>query len=304
MKVVDDVGLPEQILRAIANDPYDKGDAHISVTGLIKPAMLRALESEYDALIEEKASGRIYALLGKAVHAILEMADLDGSERWLREMRFYTECGGWRISGQVDLIDQRQHTLHDFKVCSRWVGVFGAKAEWEQQLNMYRLLARRNGIQVDKLLVHAIYRDWSLRDARTKSDYPQKQIETFEIPIWTSESAQIFMENRVAEHQQMEQRLASSISDDELLQHACSKEERWDRGESYAVKHRGQPKKRAIRVLNTRADAMAWISRNQKPGESLEIEERSGNPVRCLDYCSVRQWCPFGKRLGKETDKR
>src|SRR5690606_35614373 len=77
MKVVDDVGLPEPILRAIQNDPYSRGESDISVTGLIKPPLMRALEDYRADEIEEKASGRIYALLGKAVHAILEMAQLD-----------------------------------------------------------------------------------------------------------------------------------------------------------------------------------------------------------------------------------
>lgn len=303
MKVVDDVGLPEQILRAIANDPYDKGDAHISVTGLLKPPMLRALEAEYDALIEEPASGRIYALLGKAVHAILEMAQLDDGERYLRERRFFTEQAGWKISGQVDLIDQRERTLHDFKVCSRWVGTFGAKSEWESQLNLYRLLCHRAGIQVDKLLVHAIYRDWSLRDARTKPDYPKKQIETFSIPIWSEDSAELFLAERVDAHQEMELRLASSITDGELRNFVCSPEERWDRGEAYAVKHKGKPGQRAIRVLDSQLEAMNWISRHQKPGESLEIEKRSGTPVRCLDYCPVKKWCAFGKNLQTNSTK-
>lgn len=295
MRVVDDVGLPEQILRAIANDPYDRGDADISVTGLIKPPMMRALEKEYDALIEEPASGRIYALLGKAVHAILEMAQMSGSERYIQERRFFTEEGGMKISGQIDLIDLRERTLHDFKVCSRWVGIFGAKDEWEQQLNLYRLLAFRNGVQIDRLKIHAIYRDWSLRDAMTKEDYPKKQIETFDLPVWDIERTERFLISQVHKHLEAEAKLASSLSADELLPIVCTKDERWDRGDSYAIKHRG--KKRAIRVLSSMSEATAWKNKNQRPGETLEIEHRPGNPTRCMHYCSVKKWCPFGSRL-------
>jgi hypothetical protein len=298
LKLIDDVGIPEPIMRALERDPYNKGESDISVTGLLKPPIMRALESHYDEQLFENASGRIYALLGKAVHSILEMADLADSNRYITERRFFIEKSGWKVSGQVDLIDLSDRTLHDFKVCSRWVGVFGAKEEWEQQLNMYRILAKANGVDVDSLKIHAIYRDWSKGDMRKKPDYPKKQIETFDLQVWNVDRAWSFLEERIALHQQADELLRTSISRDGLQSIVCTPEERWERGKGFAVVKSGRDK--AIRVLESRAEAESWISRNRKEGERLMVEERIETPTRCLDYCSVKNYCPFGARLPNE----
>lgn len=294
MKLVDDVGLPEAILRALERDPYNKGNADISVTGLLKPPFLRSLEAFYEPVIEEEASDRIYALLGKAVHAILEMAELTDRAKYLREERFFTEQEGWRISGQCDLIDLEARTLHDFKVCSRWVGIFGAKDEWEQQLNLYRLLARRNGVEVNTLKVHAIYRDWSKREAKSKRDYPQKQIETFDLPVWSYDQAEQFLAERVHLHKVMDDNLRTH-PEEEWLRFVCNAEERWDRGNKYAVKHRN--KDRAIKLFDDRPAAESWKAANQRPGENLVVEFRNGESIRCASYCIVRHLCPFGRTV-------
>lgn len=294
MKLVDDVGLPEPILLALERDPYSRGDADISITGLLKPPMMRSLEKEYDPLIEEPASDRIFALLGKAVHAILEMAQLDG-ERYIQERRFFTEQEGWKISGQIDLIDLRESTLHDFKVCSHWVDVYGAKDEWEQQLNLYRLLCHREGIALDRLLIHAIFRDWSKRKAQSDPGYPQRQIKTIELPVWDLARAERFLVERIHAHKTMDDRLKTAITSGELLSHVCTATERWERSEQWAVKKDGR--KSAVKLCDSRIEASNWIARNQKPGERLFVEHRPGEPIRCLGYCVVKKWCPFGRSL-------
>jgi hypothetical protein len=44
MKLTNRLNLPSSIYNAVAHDPYSRGDAHISVTGLIGPARKRMLE--------------------------------------------------------------------------------------------------------------------------------------------------------------------------------------------------------------------------------------------------------------------
>jgi len=174
----------------------------------------------------------------------------------------------------------------------------GVKEEWEPQLNIYRLLMHREGVDVDHLKIHAIYRDWSLRESQTKSDYPPTQIQTFNLPVWPLEKAEAWLADKVAKHQAMGKRVAAAKSQDDLLSGICTPEERWDRGNSYAVKHKG--KGRAIRVLSTYDAAKLWRDKNRRPGEQLIIEERLGSPTRCLNYCNVKEWCPFGSRLNDE----
>ena len=66
----------------------------------------------------------------------------------------------------------------------------------------------------------------------------------------------------------------------------CSDEERWKRGEAWAVKKKGN--KRAQRVFDNEASAGEFM----KDKENLEIEHREGEYVRCKgDYCGVANFC-------------
>jgi hypothetical protein len=56
-------------------------------------------------------------------------------------------------------------------------------------------------------------------------------------------------------------------------------------------------KKRAITngVKNTFAEAQQM---QQTCGlKNTYIDKRGGNPLRCLEYCPVKQFCPFGKTV-------
>jgi hypothetical protein len=98
LKITNRLGLPRSIENAVRNDRYSKGDAHISVTGLIGPARKRALEIRHADEITEDVSERIWALMGQIAHGILERADDQG----FCEERLFIERHGWRISGQFD----------------------------------------------------------------------------------------------------------------------------------------------------------------------------------------------------------
>ena len=69
----------------------------------------------------------------------------------------------------------------------------------------------------------------------------------------------------------------------------CTKEERWQRDAEYAVMKRG--KKNALKKVNDLDHAEAIAS---SFGPGYYVEERKVEPVRCLDFCSVWQWCDFG----------
>ncbi len=43
MKYTNKHNVPVEIIRAITNDQYSKGEAHISVTGLLQPPRIRLL---------------------------------------------------------------------------------------------------------------------------------------------------------------------------------------------------------------------------------------------------------------------
>jgi hypothetical protein len=98
MKLTNKLNLPKSIENAVRNDPYTRGNAHISVTTLIGPARIRQLMIKHADEIEEDVSDRIWALLGQVTHGILERADDDS----FTEERLFIQRHGWRISGSFD----------------------------------------------------------------------------------------------------------------------------------------------------------------------------------------------------------
>jgi len=99
MILTNKLGLPRSIENAVRNDPYSRGNADISVTGLIGPPRKRQLEIQFFDQITEDVSERIWALWGQIGHGILERAG-DGDA--IHEKRLFIERYGWIISGSFD----------------------------------------------------------------------------------------------------------------------------------------------------------------------------------------------------------
>ena len=277
MNLTNKFNLPQSIVNAVANDPYDNKGT-LSVTTLLKSPYQRALEVEHKDDIVEDVADRIYSLLGQSVHHILERA---GSDEDLVEERFFQEVNGERISGQLDLLEA-DGTLCDFKVTSVWAilaAMKEGKMEWERQLNMLAWLAKKDGHGVDKLRIVAIARDWSPSKAKQGGDsYPQR-VEAIEFLLWDEDRQLRYIESRIVAH---------------LDPHPkpCSDEDRWAKPDTFAVMKIGG--KRALRVLPTLNEASDWFAEYLKkhPKEKLHIDERKGENVRCEGYCSVAQFCP------------
>jgi len=172
MNITNKKHLPELLVRAVKNDPYSSGNlTDISATTLIRPPQQVALQREHGSELVEDAADRVWALLGSASHAILERA---AGPNDISEARYYADILGWKVSGQVDLIES-DGTLDDFKVTSVWSvkdAIENGKSDWEEQLNILAYLARVNGEQINKLRIIAICRDWSPSGALRDANYP------------------------------------------------------------------------------------------------------------------------------------
>ena len=116
MRITNKLGLPQPIVDAVINDDYCRGDAWKSVTGLLKPPRIAALEKLHADELEEEAADNIFRLVGKAVHGILERAERSA----ISEERLYMEIGGRRISGQMDRFHVVNKHLSDHKVTTVW----------------------------------------------------------------------------------------------------------------------------------------------------------------------------------------
>lgn len=275
--------LPSSIYRAVCNDSYDDGGSDITVTSLIKPPHMRQLQLKHAAEIVEDAADRIFSLLGQATHTILERAAAD---HCIVEKRFFVERLGWKVSGQVDLIDPTEGLLADFKVTSKYVAQGGIKPEHEQQLTLNKLLAEENGVTgIKRLEIIAVLRDWSKMKMYREKDYPKSQVAVIRSPIWPKEAAEAFLLERIKAHQHPNPPL-------------CTAEERWQKPERYAVMQKG--KKRATKVYD---DAKMAANHVATLGNGAKVETRPSEPTRCMHYCNVAQFCSFGKQwLNRNTD--
>jgi hypothetical protein len=243
---------------------------------------MRQLQLKHAAEIVEDAADRIFSLLGQATHTILERAAAD---HCIVEKRFFVERLGWKVSGQVDLIDLNDGILADFKVTSRHV-VGPIKPEHEFQLNANKLLAEENGVTgIKRLEIIAILRDWSLMRVGREKDYPKSQVAVIRSPIWPKAAAEAFLLERIKAHQYPNPPL-------------CTAEERWQKPERYAVLKKGA--KRAVKLYD---DAKMAANHVATLGNGAKVELRPSEPTRCMHYCNVAQFCSFGKQwLNKTTE--
>lgn len=265
--------LPEAFVAAVTNDPYTNGGADISVTTLIDAPQIRQLKKAHADAITVDVSERIWALLGQAVHTILERAALR-AEGMVAETRLFATVNGWTLSGQFDVMALETGMLSDYKVTST------AKVtdldKWTQQLNILRWLAAQNGQAVTGLEIIAILRDWKKGQAEKSSTYPQQPVLRIPIPVWTLEETEMFIIERIQLHQYAEktQRLL------------CTDEERWYTGTTYALTKAG-----ATKATRLSKDP---IPPDEVP-EGSYVEERRGEYRRCASYCEVRAFCSQAK---------
>lgn len=298
MKLTNKHGIPETIVRAVADDEYDKGDSVLSVTQIISPPRVVVLQNLNKDNLESDVIDRVPSLLGTAVHKIIEKGSKDIPGHIVEE-RLYADVLGWRISGAVDLqIDNYDGTwaIRDYKVTSVY-SVLSDKPEWEQQLNCYAYLAgKSHGRNVTSLKIVAILRDWQRKQAEIKADYPQSQIVMVDIPVWTPEQQEAYITERVALHQAAQK----SVDTGEPVAY-CTDQERWVRGESWALMKEGR--KSAVKLYDSEVEANEALRAAGECGSGHSVEHRPGSAIRCKgNYCLVSMWCrQWQEELGRST---
>ena len=218
MTLTNRFNLPESIFRAIANDPYDAKDSDITCTQLISPPQVVALQKKYKDKIDEDISERIWALIGSAIHSILERQATEGV---IVEARYFRTVLGWKVSGAVDLIED--NIIKDFKTTSCWTLIYKSRfKEWEQQSNVNNFLRSAKWGSADGLKDILILRDW-IKSKAGVGNYPPVQIVEIELPLWDLKTAENYVIERVKLHQE-----AQKCTDEELaVKFPCSIEDRW-----------------------------------------------------------------------------
>jgi hypothetical protein len=275
----------DAILSAIINDDYTSEGADASVTTLVQPPQVRQLLKRHNVRIP--MTDNIKALTGQAVHHVLERS----GRAQMIERRLFMKRYDWTISGKIDLLDDGY--ISDYKTTSQWVSGHGVKVEWEAQLNIYGLLCRENNIPFNGLRIVAIYLDHSKRQADLKGHgYPKKPIESFEIPVWEPQRVEEYLKERILLHQ-----------DAELYEQPprCTTEERWQRGDSWAVMKHGNKKAGKGCVKYSKGEAERLL---EELGVQYYIDFRAAEAIRCKYYCPVREVCSQARQLGIITNSQ
>lgn len=278
------LGLPRAVVAAVENDPYTRGSSDISVTQLVQPPFQRKLRTETEII--EDVSDRIWSLVGQVGHGIVERAYPDAytedckkltpAEAYKKygvvaERRLFMPVNNWIVSGQFDVIEDGR--LEDYKFTSVWSVIGETKPEWIAQLNLLRILAKHEGIKVDKLGILAVLRDWAKGKANG-ADYPKHQIQRIDIPVWSDDQAEAYLFDRVLAHQSANPSV-------------CTDEERWKRADVFAVMKVGR--KSAVKLHDSFEDADAHAT---QLGAGHSVVKRPGGYGRCQDYCNVSHVCP------------
>jgi len=280
MKITNKMGLPEVLVDAVLNDPYDPGESDISVTRLIAPPRMVALTKKHYDEIERDVSDMLFALMGQAMHHILERAgDPDGTR--IIEKRLFAEVSGWVLSGQLDIWEEQ--VLSDYKFTSVWETIHGLKEEKIAQLNILGWLCRQNGIPTTTVQIIALYRDWSRSKAKFERDYPQGQVGILEAEVWSDEKCLAYIEERIKAHQDAETTLPE-----------CTDEEQWRKPTKYALMKEGR--KSALKLEDSEEELLLYA---EKKGLAVNfdlkayhyIEKRPGERTRCESYCDAAPFC-------------
>ncbi len=171
------------------------------------------------------------------------------------------------------------------------------------QLNIYRYLCKKlHNWGIEKLYIHPMLKDWRILpnwQKKNERDYPKCRIPTFELPVWTYDQTELFIQDKLIDHLNNPYR-------------PCTSEEKWQSETTYALKKKG--KKQAViasfagsggeKKFLTENDCISEAKKTKKikkwPTNGYYVEARIGECRKCLNYCPVRSVCEFAQKLGSK----
>ncbi len=271
--------LPDPVAAVLAYDGYNRGNSHISVTGLIQPPRIRILKT---LGTEEDVIDRLWSSVGTAFHAFAEEALQPYTDEYIVEERYYHTINGWVVTGQIDILvplPDDTYCIYDWKVTTTSKIEKGVPAEWEAQLNSYAHIVRQNtGRRVSQAKIVAITRDHGRNPFNPEQKPP---IQILDVRLWADQQQEEYLTQRVREHQKAEE--AHAFGDPLPY---CTDQEQWRTPDRFAVM--SPDATRAHRVFDTQEEAEQKAA--QIRGGWVEI--RTGTARRCEgNYCGVNKNC-------------
>lgn len=281
LKLTNKLGLPEPIVAAIENDSYDAKGSDYTATSLLRAP--RELELMRTVEYTEDASDRIASLHGQAMHTVLERSAyfLRKSGHIVEErfVEIFTVDGKeYKVSAQIDLFDEVNGVLSDYKTALTSHVKHGLKEDHRRQLDLQAYLLRKSGFKVNRAEVVLFLKDWT--PMKDYPDYPKSASVKFEVPLLLDQGVEQWIVDRIRLHETAKKYLPY-----------CTKEEKWNRP-TFAVIKNGNT--RATKVFETKEEATAFA---KDKGAEYTIKERGEN-IRCKHYCPVRFVCKQARDEG------
>ena len=251
------------------------------------------LKRRHQSDVTEDVSSMLWAILGTAVHKVLESAQ-SGPEQH-QEQWLCVKVGDYELSGIFDLYDDATGTVTDWKVTSVYTVLFGDFEKWRKQTLAYCWMLRQKGHGAHRGQIVAMLRDHNMRKAKIERDYPPHPVFTIEWDFTEEDfkaiESDIFAWFGEVWHQEI-------TDDNELV--PCIPEQRWHKPDKWAVMKDGR--KRAVRVFEDEEQAVSLLNQLKESDQGHHIEFRQGEDTRCQSYCSVAQFCPYGQKFFEEIE--
>ena len=283
MKITNRLGLPDMLQRALEKE-YTYQDKRYSITSMLETDRALMLKRRYNDIIEQDVSECIWMLFGSVTHYALETGIELKENEYVEEHLEHTFENGYTLSGIVDHI---YDYIDDYKTTSVWTVIYGSNNDhWKKQLQMGAyLFYKKTGKWIARGRIIAILKDWNRKDSVLKEDYPKLPVQVLEFDLGSPIEIEEWILKRFERISELEK-----LSDFDLPM--CSLEERFNRGDKYAVKKKAN--KTATKVHDDLDSAREHLMNleNKYPGV-YEIEERKGEDTKCLNYCSCNKQCPY-----------
>ncbi len=330
-KLTNKHGLPQPLYSAVANDSYSKGDSDVSITRLLQPPRITALQERHEDEIEEDVIDHVYSLFGQCMHTVLERADprIALINAWnlvfkflnsLDKEDFFLVKGFNKIDQAFVYLVNKYHPA-DLTIVSEeriTVEIDGVKVSGQFD---------RFVIESGKVCDYKVTTAYKFKNDTVPVDFQRQlncyayllrsrgyEVNSGEIDAflrdWSKLKAQReedypkvqFLSLPVVIHDNehiekfLKERVASWKAAKEELPE-CSADERWAKAPKYAVMKPG--KKRAIRLLDSQILAK---ERAMKEGAGAFVAFRKGENIRCESYCSVAPFCSQFKKLKADSE--
>lgn len=294
--ITNELNLPQPFVDAATSNHRYKPNRY-SVTEVLGGTCEAVLKRRHQGESDEDVSDRVWAILGTAAHKVMEASEATPTQ--MQEKWLCVSVGDYELSGIFDLYDDADGTVTDWKVTSVWQVMFGETEKWRKQLLAYCWMLRQKGYDAHRGQIVAILRDHSKRKAATEADYPDHPVQVFS---WEFTEDNFTEAARWIADWFSEVQLQELLPDGEL--EPCDDDTRWHKPDKWAVMRRGQ--KRAVKLFDSESAATKhadWLmNQASNKGRMCYVEFREGEDTRCQSYCSVAQFCPYGRRFFQDSE--